>query len=139
MSTTRKQHKRRRLARAGSTRGAPGRSPRRGRRGKREQGFALLLAVIAIAILSVLVTDLHETTGTSFAAAMAERDHLRAEYMAKSGVNLTRMLIGQERNLRKLVDPIYKMALQRSAPQLPVWQFANIILKPFADFEGSKE
>jgi general secretion pathway protein K len=117
-----------------------GHDPARGaRKQKGQEGFALLLAIIAIAILSILITDLHETTGTSFAAAMAEKDQLRAEFMAKSGVNLTRMLIGQERNLRKLVDPIYKMALQRSAPQLPVWQFANIILKPFADFEGSKE
>jgi general secretion pathway protein K len=110
------------------------------RRGKREDGFALLLAVIAIAILSVLVTDLHETTGTSFAAAMAERDHLRAEYMARSGVNLTRMLIGQERNLRQLIDPLYRLSpLKRSAPQIPVWRFADMILKPFSDFEGSKE
>ena len=89
-----------------------------------------------------MITDLHETTGTSFAAAMAEKDQLRAEFMARSGVNLTRMLIGQERNLRKLVDPLFRMIPGmggRSAPQLPVWRFANIILKPFADFEGSKE
>jgi general secretion pathway protein K len=118
------------------------RAPKRqkSRRGKREQGFALLLAIIAVAILAVLVTDLHETTGTSFAAAMAERDHLRAEYMAKSGVNLTRMLIGQERNLRQLIDPLYRLSpLKRSAPQIPVWRFADMILKPFSDFEGSKE
>ena len=34
---------------------------------------------------------------------------------------------------------MYQMLLKRPAPQLPVWQFANMILKPFADFEGSKE
>jgi general secretion pathway protein K len=119
---------------------APPRSERPRVHAKREEGFALLMAIIAIAILAVLVTDLHETTGTSFAAAMSERDHLRAEYMAKSGVNLTRMLIGQERNLRQLIDPLYRMSpLKRSAPQIPVWRFAEMILKPFSDFESSKE
>ncbi len=109
------------------------------RKRERQQGFALLLSLIALAVLAVLVTDLHETTGTGFSASMAARDQLRAEYLAKSGVNLTRMLIGQEKNLRQVVNPVYKMLLQRDAPQLPVWRFANIILEPFADFEGSRE
>jgi general secretion pathway protein K len=128
---------RRTAARRASTRTRRAGARRRGK--KQEQGFALLIAVIAVAILSVLVTDLHETTGTSFAAAMAERDHLRAEYMAKSGVNLTRMLVGQERNLRALVEPLYQAMLSRRAPQIPVWRFADMILKPFSDFEASKE
>jgi general secretion pathway protein K len=99
-----------------------------------------LLSVIALTILAVLVADLHETTGTSFAAAIAERDQLRAEYLAKSGINLTRMLIAQERPLRLMVDMIFKMiAPGRPTPQIPVWQFADSILRPFADFNGSKE
>jgi general secretion pathway protein K len=130
-----KQARERASRRARGTRTAVQRS----RAKKGQQGFALLLAIIAIAILSVLITDLHETTGTSFAAAMAAKDQLRAEFMAKSGVNLTRMLVGQERNLRKLVDPLYRQVLKRGVPQIPVWQFANVILRPFADFEGSKE
>jgi general secretion pathway protein K len=97
------------------------------------------MALLALTLLAVLVADLHETTGTSFAAAVAERDQLRAEYMARSGVNLTRMLIAQERPLRLMVSPIYNMIFKRPAPQLPVWQYADMILKPFADFDGSKE
>jgi general secretion pathway protein K len=120
------------------TRTPPGARPRRAPQSRRE-GFALLLALIALTLLAVLVADLHETTGTSFAAAVAERDQLRAEYMARSGVNLTRMLIAQERPLRLMVSPIYQMIFKRPAPQLPVWQFADMVLKPFADFEGSKE
>lgn len=105
---------------------------------RRRQGFALLLALVAIAILSVLVTDLHETTGSSFAAAMAERDQLRAEYLAKSGVNLTRMLVPQGRNFKPFVDGLFKALLGRPAPPLPMWQYANMLLKPFSDFEASK-
>ncbi len=109
------------------------------RKRERKQGFALLLSLIALAILAVMVTDLHETTGTGFSASIAARDQLRAEYLAKSGVNLTRMLVGQEKNLRAVVNPMYKMLLQRDAPQLPVWRFANVILEPFANFEGARE
>jgi general secretion pathway protein K len=109
------------------------------RKATRKEGFALLLSMIALMILAILVTDLHETTGTNFAAAMAERDQLRAEYLARSGVNLTRMLVAQERALRTLVGPVLKFAFQgRPVPQLPVWHYANMILKPFANFDGSK-
>lgn len=111
---------------------------RRSRKKTKREGFALLLALIAIAILAILVTDLHETTGMSFSAATAERDQLRAEYLAKSGVNLTRMLIGQERNLRQLLTGPYQLMLKRPPPQLPVWKFADALLSPFANYEASK-
>jgi len=110
------------------------------RKGKKQQGFALLLSLIAIAVLAILVTDLHETTGMSFTAAMAERDQLRAEYLAKSGLNLTRMLIGQEKNLRAVAGPILSLMLNgRPPPQIPVWRFADMLLKPFANFNASKD
>ena len=104
----------------------------------KQRGFALLLSLIAIAILSVLVIDLHETTGMSFSAATAERDMLRAEYLAKSGVNLTRMLIGQGKNLRAVLAAPYQLMLKRPPPQLPVWRFADALLKPFANFDAAK-
>lgn len=98
----------------------------------------MLMALIAIAILAILVTDLHETTGMSFSAATAERDQLKAEYLAKSGLNLTRMLIGQEKNLRQLLAGPYQVLLRRPPPQLPVWKFADAILAPFANYDTSK-
>jgi general secretion pathway protein K len=104
----------------------------------KKEGFALLMALIAIAILSVLVTDLHETTSLSLTAATAERDMLRAEYLAKSGVNLTRMLIGQEKNIRPLLALPYNMMFKKKPPQLPVWKFADAMLRPFANYDSAK-
>ncbi len=128
------------MRKATPKRHSPPRGVKRKAPAREREGFALLLSLLAIAILAVMITDLHETTGMGFAAATAQRDRLRAEYLAKSGVNLTRMLLGQEPAIRKVVDPLYRIAMQgRRAPQLPVWQFANTILKPFADLEGSKE
>jgi type II secretory pathway component PulK len=112
---------------------------RRKAKAQKQEGFALLLAVISLTILAVLVADLHETTGTSFAAAVAERDQLRAEYLAKSGVNLTRMLIAQERPLRLMVQSIFSMMGAPPPRQIPVWQYADAILRPFSDFDNSKE
>ncbi|HEX5660291.1 MAG TPA: hypothetical protein VFX59_24015 [Polyangiales bacterium] len=112
---------------------------RRKVRRKQEQGFALLMALIALTMLAILVTDLHETTGMSFSAATAQRDQLRAEFMAKSGVNLTRMLIGQEKNVRQMLAPMFSMVTGgRPPPQLPMWRMANALLRPFADFEAAK-
>ncbi|HEY6882225.1 MAG TPA: hypothetical protein VI299_29545 [Polyangiales bacterium] len=105
---------------------------------QRERGFALLMALIALTLLAILVTDLHETTSMSFSAATAQRDQLRAEFMAKSGVNLTRMLIGQEKNVRQLLAGPFQLMTGRPPPQLPVWRFANALLRPFADFESAK-
>jgi general secretion pathway protein K len=96
------------------------------------------MVLIALTLLSILVTDLHETTSMSFSAATAQRDQLRAELMAKSGLNLTRMLIGQEKNVRQLLNGPFQLMTGSPAPQLPVWRFANALLRPFADFEAAK-
>jgi general secretion pathway protein K len=104
----------------------------------REQGIALVLALSAIAILAVVLADMHENTGTSYALATTQRDRLRAEYMARSGLNLTRMLIGNEEPIRQAVTPFYRMMLQRDPPQLPIWSYANDILRPFCDYEAAQ-
>lgn len=105
---------------------------------RKRGGYALLLSLIAITILSVLVSDLHETSTMGLSASMAQRDQLRAELLAKSGIHLTRMLIGQEKNLRKLAEVPYAMLFKgRKPPPIPVWQYANMILRPFADYDGA--
>lgn len=106
----------------------------------REQGVALLVAITAIAILSVMLTDLHQTTTTGYVVATTERDALRAEYMAKSGLNLTRLLVSQEPAMRRIFAPVYSQLVQgQTLPQLPVWSYANVLLQPFCDYEATRE
>ena len=78
-----------------TTRGA--RTKRRRARGRRsgQEGVALLLSIITVAILGVMVADLAETSSTGFTIAIAGRDSLRAEYVARSGVGLTRLVVAQ--------------------------------------------
>jgi len=107
---------------------------------RREQGIALLIAITSIAILSVMLGDMHQTTTTGYLVATTQRDTLRAEYMAKSGLNLTRLLISQEPAIRRIFAPIYSSLLQgQSAPQLPVWSYADILLQPFCNYEQARE
>jgi general secretion pathway protein K len=114
-------------------------APRR-RRGtsRREQGVALIMVLGAVAILAVLLTDMHESTSTAHSVATAERDRLQAEYLAKSGLNLTRLLVESEPQIRQAFAPLYMAMFQRPPPQLPVWTVANVLLRPFCDFEGSE-
>ena len=109
------------------------RSAREGRR-----GVALIIAITALAILAVLLADLHQSTGTSFAIAATQRDQLRAEYMARSGLNLTRLLVAAEPNIRQVVTPYYVALAGRPPPMLPVWRMADSLLKPFCDYEATQ-
>ena len=108
-------------------------------RKRSEEGVALILAITTVAILSVMLADMHETTGTAFAVSTSQRDALQAEYMAKSATNLTRLLIAKEPEVRRFVDPLYRGATGRPAPQLPVWKFVNEILSPFCTPEDQRD
>lgn len=115
-------------------------SPEDGPRGsRREKGVALVIAMTAIAILAVMLADMHESTTSAYVVATTERDQLRAEYMAKSGLNLTRLLVAQEPAIRAMVVPMYQMLVGRQPPQLPVWAYADSILRPFCDYEAVEE
>ena len=109
------------------------------RRKKRsEEGVALIIAITTVAILAVMLADMHQATSTAFAVSTAQRDALQAEYLAKSATNLTRLLIAKEPEIRRFVDPLYQAATGRRAPQLPVWDFANAILSPFCTPEDQR-
>jgi general secretion pathway protein K len=104
----------------------------------RERGVALVMAMVALAILAVMLADMQQSTAAAFVVASSERDQLRAEMMARSGINLTRMLVAQEPMIRTTVAPMYQMLIGRPPPQLPVWSFANDLLQPFCNFRGAQ-
>ena len=83
-------------------------------RKRSEEGVALILAITTVAILAVMLADMHETTGTAFAVSTSQRDSLQAEYMAKSALNLTRLLIAKEPEIRRL--SIHSIEARRVGP-----------------------
>lgn len=105
----------------------------RARRAGRE-GVALLLSIITIAILGIMVADLAETSTTGFSVAIANRDALRAEYLAKSGLGLTRLVVAQGPALARLIGPVYSQAGLNPPSVMPVWNIAPILLRPFCGY-----
>ncbi|MSP24107.1 MAG: general secretion pathway protein GspK [Myxococcales bacterium] len=110
----------------------------KGRRG-RERGVALIMVLLSIVVLTVFLTEVQEQSATAFAGAIGERDRLRAEYHARSAVNLARLLIATEPKVRKAVEPIFRMLNPKGkAPQIPVWEFVAEVLGPFNDAAGAE-
>ena len=103
-----------------------------------ERGVALVMVMGAIAILTVMLAEFQDETSAELAAATAQRDSIQAEYMARSAVNLSRMLIASEPTMRKAIAPMFAF-LKKTPPQLPVWEFSDRLLGAFNDEEASKD
>ncbi|NUQ76516.1 MAG: general secretion pathway protein GspK [Polyangiaceae bacterium] len=104
---------------------------------RKARGVALVMVLGAITVLTVFLTELQEETSASLAAALAERDALKAEYYARSAVNLSRLLIASEPKIRGPLTPILAIMGQGAPKQLPVWQFVDQVLGPFNDESGA--
>lgn len=118
-------------------------SARRKTRRKRradQRGIALILVLGSITLLTVFLTQLQEQTSSELAAALAERDALKAEYYARSGINLSRLLIAMEPEIRNTVknSVLGFMFGKNGPPQIPVWEFTDLVLGPFNDAVGSQ-
>ncbi len=111
---------------------------RRLRKRSKERGIALVMVMGAIAILTVMLAEFQDETSAELAAATGQRDGVQAEYMARSAVNLSRLLIASEPTMRKAIAPMFQM-MKRTPPQLPVWEFSDRLLGAFNDEEASKD
>jgi len=105
---------------------------------RRERGIALILALTAVAILSVVLADMHQNTATAYALATTERDRLKAEYLARSGISLTRLLVAAEPQIRQMVTPLYQGMIGRPPPQIPIWTYADDVLRPFCRYQNAE-
>lgn len=108
-----------------------GRARRRFRRRRDRRGVALIMVLGAITVLTVFLTDLQEETSTELSAALADRDALRAEYYARSAVNLSRMLIAAEPTVSAAIGPMLAIVGVRGEIQVPIWKFTDLFLGPF--------
>lgn len=63
------------------------------RRVRRERGVALIIAVVAITLLTVVATEFAYNSRVDLQLAANQRDEVRAYYMARSGIALGRLLL----------------------------------------------
>jgi general secretion pathway protein K len=92
----------------------------------------------AIAIMVVMLAEFQDEAGAEFAAATAARDSVQAEYFARSGINLSRLLVAAEPTMRAGIAPLF-MLMKKTAPQLPVWEYSDRILGAFNDKDGASD
>jgi general secretion pathway protein K len=107
---------------------------------RRQRGAALIMVLGSLTILAVMLSEFQDQMSTEFASAMSDRDALKAEYAARSAINLSRLLIAAEPTVRQ-AGGLLLAALGGGGkpPQIPVWAFASQILGAFNDSDGAEE
>jgi general secretion pathway protein K len=102
---------------------------KRARSRRKTRGVALIMVLLSVVTLAAFLVELQQESSGNFAAAIAARDRLVAEYHARSAVNLARLLIATEPTVRRTVQPIFAMLMKgQKMPQIPVWEFASDVL-----------
>jgi len=99
---------------------------------QKQRGVALVLVLGSIAIMTVMLTEFQDEATGELSAALADRDALKAEYLAKSGINLARLLVASEPIMRQPLSFLVRT-------QIPVWEFSDKILGAFNDKAGSAD
>jgi general secretion pathway protein K len=64
-----------------------------------ERGVAMLMAVVAITVLTIVATEFAFNSRVDLQMATNERDEVRAYYMARSGVGMARLLLKFQKQL----------------------------------------
>jgi len=91
-----------------------------------ERGVALLMAIVAVTLLGVIVADFARNAQIHAASTYNVRDEVRAEYLARSSVNLSRLLLSVQ---GVVTTEMRKFHLRPP----PLWQFADYFVISFKD------
>jgi general secretion pathway protein K len=98
------------------------------RRRKDERGVALLMVVLSIAILAAVAADFAYSSRVDLELAVHQRDALRAEYLARSGLGMARLLLQFQKQLDTTLQNLTATlpgALGGSI-NLQLWRMAHI-------------
>lgn len=108
-------------------------------RRRRQRGAALIMVLGSLTILGIMLSEFQDEMSSEFGSAMSDRDALKAEYAARSAVNLSRLLIATEPTVRQAAGFLLAaLGGGGKPPQIPVWAFADQLLGAFNDEEGAE-
>src|SRR5260370_22253203 len=109
----------------------------RGRR--QERGIALILAVVAVAVVTAVDTEFAYNSRVDLQLATNQRDEVRAYYLARSGIAISRLLLTFQKQVDKIKipdlgalfsNPNNRQALNSNSPSiglnLQLWKMARI-------------
>jgi general secretion pathway protein K len=98
---------------------------RRARSGGR-RGIALLMTLIAVFLMVLLVSDFMENTTVFVATGANARDEVQAVYLARSAINLSRLLLVMQPTINRQLRSF-------GMPSLPLWRYADMMLAAFSE------
>src|SRR5512133_2208055 len=93
------------------------------RPGRHERGVSLLMVTVSIAILTAVAAEFAFQTRVDLELATHQRDALRAEYLAKSSIQLARMLLLFQKQLDRSTGALPGAA---QGINLQLWRMAKL-------------
>jgi len=81
------------------------------------------MVLIALTVLGAMTADFMETNEVYLASAVNQRDAVKAEYLARSAINLSRLLLSLQPMMGEEMN-------------FPFWQYADLLMEPFAGDKG---
>ena len=89
----------------------------------RERGAALLTAMVAVAVLTAVASDLAYSSRVSLQLAANARDEVRASWRARGGVSLARMVLTFQQQLDNAVP---SGAVASAVPRIQLWNLVPV-------------
>ena len=99
-----------------------------------ERGVALLVVIMAIALITVVVSEFAYNSSVELAAATNFRDELRAQYLLRSSANLARLLFKVQ---ERVVEPHRRMLGDLQVPHYAPYLIGAFAQKEEAEALGS--
>jgi general secretion pathway protein K len=107
---------------------------------RQERGVALILVVVAIAVLTAVATEFAYNSRVDLQLATNQRDEVRAYYLARSGIAISRLLLTFQKQVDKIKIPNFSSLLappgrapapsslsaQQPSLNLQLWKMARI-------------
>ncbi len=107
--------------------------PRRRRRARGRRGIALVMVLGSLAILTSVAVEFLYQSSIDLRLAVNGRDELRADYLARSSVNMSRLLLrfqkqldGQTKQLGGLLSSLGMAGAGGGAPNIRLWELVPI-------------
>jgi general secretion pathway protein K len=89
-------------------------------RARPERGAALLVVIVSVAVLTALAVNLAYESRVSLRIAANARDELRASYLARSGVTLSRLVLSFQQTLDEATPA------GAAIPRLQLWRMVPV-------------
>jgi type II secretory pathway component PulK len=98
----------------------------------RQQGVALIVVSVTIAVLGAVLGDFTYNSRVDLEAASNARDSLRAEYLARSGIQLARLLIKVQQSV------LDQSQVRKFIGDVQIGDFAPYLMKAFGGADDER-